>query len=569
MAAAPLDHAVEKIGIGRFQYPLIAAAGLTWSGDAMELSVMAYVLPVLRDEWGISQPAADAFASILFAGMLAGALAWGLFSDAYGRRVGWQATTALTAVAGMLSAAAPEGSVGLFLALRLCVGVGLAGTNLGFALASEWLPRRARGTHLMLTFELFFVGGSLLVVLLAWLALGSIGWRWVLVLATAPLWLALGLTRAVPESPRWLAAHGHAQAAETALRRAAGANGRPPPLAPGALASCASAAEERTAGGSDGRSTAAADAASAAADASDTRRLLPARRSSSLYAACAVACGADGRRAAWRSLMRVAAALCDARLRVRACALCAAWGSAWFVYFGTILLTPKLLAAALPPAANATSSMQSGLHDAHDDAVYASSLLATLAEVPGLLLATCAVHRLGRVRTVAGCMLVAAAALTAMAILHAGPTAELRHDSALYVQLFLLAVGRLACFGGFSALYLLTAEAFPTRLRATAFGLASAASRLAGTLTPFVAGSLWQARPAAALLVYAVAAAGCAATLLCLVRDTGHSPMPDELRRSSRRRDGTSARRERKKKSSTPRFFARVARNWASKLTPL
>ena len=124
MAAAPLDHAVEKIGIGRFQYPLIAAAGLTWSGDAMELSVMAYVLPVLRDEWGISQPAADAFASILFAGMLAGALAWGLFSDAYGRRVGWQATTALTAVAGMLSAAAPEGSVGLFLALRLCVGVG-------------------------------------------------------------------------------------------------------------------------------------------------------------------------------------------------------------------------------------------------------------------------------------------------------------------------------------------------------------------------------------------------------------------------------------------------------------
>ena len=44
MAAAeaiPVDEAVERIGLGRFQLPVLIATGLTWSGDAMEMSVMA------------------------------------------------------------------------------------------------------------------------------------------------------------------------------------------------------------------------------------------------------------------------------------------------------------------------------------------------------------------------------------------------------------------------------------------------------------------------------------------------------------------------------------------------
>ena len=44
-------------------------------------------------------------------------------------------------------------------ACEACIGVGLAGTNLGFALSSELLPRCTRGVALML-FELFFVGSS-------------------------------------------------------------------------------------------------------------------------------------------------------------------------------------------------------------------------------------------------------------------------------------------------------------------------------------------------------------------------------------------------------------------------
>ena len=128
------------------------------------------------------------------------------------------------------------------------------------------------------------------------------------------------------------------------------------------------------------------------------------------------------------------------------------------------------------------------------------------------------------------------------------------------LQLLLVALSRLSAFGGFSALYLLTAETYPcvpspqnpphlrtpatstylipngsrsllrrTRMRATAFGLVSAASRLAGTVSPFVAGTLWDASPVGALVCYALSAAACAAALLARVAETSRRPMPDEL----------------------------------------
>ena len=96
-------------------------------------------------------------------------------------------------------------------------------------------------------------------------------------------------------------------------------------------------------------------------------------------------------------------------------------------------------------------------------------------------------------------------------------------------QVVCIALTRMAAFGGFSSLYVLTAETFPTPLRATAFGVVSGASRLAGTASPFVAGTLWDTSPAAALFSYAAAATLCAVAVRGFVTDTGQRPMPDEV----------------------------------------
>lgn len=493
----------------------------------MELTVIAFVLPVLSKEWGVSQAAADALASIMFVGMLVGALAWGLFTDTFGRKAGWMATTSITAIAGALSAAAPDGSVLLFLVLRAAVGLGLSGTNLGFALCSELLPQRTRG-KLLMYFELFFVGGSVFEVLLAWAVLDhSAGWRWVLLLSTLPLWIALTLSRLVPESPRWLTAHGEAAAAAATLRRAARANGQPLPFGAGEALACSPMRDQRDSrceADCDDVGVVDCDDAAAAVDSRPRTRAdedaSRRRRRGCLSAGVADAIAHVG-------------AVFHPSIRASSVALCAGWFLLTFTYFGCMFITPKVLAAALPPEAGSSNTNSSGGGgDGGDggggasDAGYATSLLATLAEVPGLLLATLAIDRAGRVRTVVGGTLLVAAALASMAFV-AAAVGEGSHAAAVLLVV-LLVVGRAAAFGSYSALYVLSAELLPTRLRATGFGIVSAASRLAGTATPFVAGSVWAASPAAALTCYAAAAALCA-LVVGRLQDTRRRAMPEEI----------------------------------------
>ena len=81
-----MDHIISRTyGDGTFQRRVLAATGLTWSGDACELTVMAFLIPSLKAEWGIEQSQADSIASVVFVGMLVGSLAWGVFSDYYVR----------------------------------------------------------------------------------------------------------------------------------------------------------------------------------------------------------------------------------------------------------------------------------------------------------------------------------------------------------------------------------------------------------------------------------------------------------------------------------------------------
>ena len=523
-----LDGAVERVGFGRFQVPMLLATGLTWSGDAMEMSVMAYVLPVLQKDWGVTQAAADAFASVIFAGMLCGGLGWGIFSDAVGRRTGWLTTTIFTALAGILSAMTPSGAIGTFLTLRAFVGIGLAGTNLGFALATELLPCAARATVLMY-FEFFFVGGSVLEVLLAWLILERYGWRLVLMLSTVPLWISLSLWRHVPESPRWLAAHGRTAEAMAVLERAAVANGRPPLVSgrgqggvdEGSIGvDVGNGAVED--GGCDG----------GAADFTrgpDTPRLTGGGRCRPLALLLrAAAVGFAQMSSAFHPSLRLASA-----------ALCFGWFMLTFTYFGLVMLTPKVVAAAIQPHANATTT--------DVNTVFSRSLLATLSEVPGICIATVAIGRFGRVRAVNGCLLTLTVTLALMAACvrlsaadaqakpsvmspnGAADSATVANSGVAALLLGLMAVSRMAAMGGYSTLYVLTAETFPTRVRATGFGVVSASSRLAGTVTPFIAGSVWASSPSATLACYACSAALCAAVLGLCVPETGGQPLPDEF----------------------------------------
>ncbi|RLN15695.1 hypothetical protein C2845_PM02G06970 [Panicum miliaceum] len=80
------DDALTVMGFGKFQALVLAYAGMGWVAVAMEVMLLSFLGPVVREEWNVSPQDESILSSVVFAGMLIGAFTWGFISDRYGRR---------------------------------------------------------------------------------------------------------------------------------------------------------------------------------------------------------------------------------------------------------------------------------------------------------------------------------------------------------------------------------------------------------------------------------------------------------------------------------------------------
>jgi len=80
------DEALSRLGFGRFQVLLLGFLGTGFVAEAMEVMLLSFVGPSVKEEWGISGGAEGLITSVVNAGMLLGACVGGLASDRYGRR---------------------------------------------------------------------------------------------------------------------------------------------------------------------------------------------------------------------------------------------------------------------------------------------------------------------------------------------------------------------------------------------------------------------------------------------------------------------------------------------------
>jgi putative MFS transporter len=222
-----VGEAVEEIGIGPFQYKLLAICGATWAADAMEVIIIAYVIPIVIRQWSLTSAQAGLIGTAIFIGMLAGAWFWGTITDYVGRKIGFQLTVLVDSVFGFLSALSP-GYVWL-LVLRAVTGFGVGGTlPVDYAIFSEYLPKRNRGRYLVIL-ESFWAVGTIVVAGLAWLILPRapvVGWRVLLAVSAVPGALVFFIRRHIPESPRYLLIEGREEEARQVLQQVARENGK-------------------------------------------------------------------------------------------------------------------------------------------------------------------------------------------------------------------------------------------------------------------------------------------------------------------------------------------------------
>lgn len=190
--------------------------------DGYDLVVYGTVLPTLladSAQLGALDPeTAGALGSYALIGVMVGALTAGAFGDRIGRR-----RTMLTCIVWFsigMGATALSQNVTMFGVLRFLTGIGVGGlvATVG-AMIAEFAPPGRRNLFNAIVYSGIPAGG-VLASLAAITLQDSIGWRGLFWLGALPLFvlLPLALLR-MPESPRWLLAHGRVADAQEICAR--------------------------------------------------------------------------------------------------------------------------------------------------------------------------------------------------------------------------------------------------------------------------------------------------------------------------------------------------------------
>ncbi|UJR15653.1 hypothetical protein I4U23_002589 [Adineta vaga] len=226
-----LEECIDFIGLGRYQWRLIAILGFCSMADAVEMMLLAILGPALTCYWpDVTQIQIASLTTGVFAGMMIGAFIFGIMADKYGRRRVIFLSAVLNTIFGMLTALAPN--YYWILVARVLVGFALSGASQGSTLMLEYLPSNARAT-ITIVIELFWSLGSIFEYLMAMIVVPTYGWRILTALSALPISIVAICMYFIPESPRFFVASGHPDKAERILKTIALTNNRA--LPPGKL----------------------------------------------------------------------------------------------------------------------------------------------------------------------------------------------------------------------------------------------------------------------------------------------------------------------------------------------
>jgi MFS family permease len=205
---------LERLPWGRFHVLVIAALGITWILDGLEVTLAGSVAAALKESPALlfSDLEVGFAGSAYLGGAVLGALFFGWLTDRLGRKKLFFITIAVYLTATALTGLAWN-ALSFFL-FRFLTGCGIGGEYAAInSTIQELIPARYRGHIDLMINGSFWVGaalGALVAVALLNPALiyPEFGWR-LAFLTGAALGLVVFLMRMwIPESPRWLAIHG-------------------------------------------------------------------------------------------------------------------------------------------------------------------------------------------------------------------------------------------------------------------------------------------------------------------------------------------------------------------------
>ncbi|MCP3472273.1 MFS transporter [Bradyrhizobium sp. CCGUVB1N3] len=198
-----VTEVIEEARFGRLQLLILVLCAWIALLDGFDTQAIAYVAPVIAEQWGIAMAGFGPIFGAGLAGLTVGAFVLSPAADRFGRKSVILLSVLLFGIFALGTARAT--TLNELLVYRFLTGLGLGGAMPNIiALTSEYAPKRMRALLIAIMFCGFPLGSTIGGVISAPL-IGALGWQAVFVVGgVLPLVTLIVLLVWLPESIRYL-----------------------------------------------------------------------------------------------------------------------------------------------------------------------------------------------------------------------------------------------------------------------------------------------------------------------------------------------------------------------------
>ena len=216
---------LDRLPWGRFHSLVVAALGITWILDGLEVTLAGALSGALKQSpiLHFSNTDIGLASSAYLAGAVLGAMFFGWLTDRLGRKKLFFITLSVYLVA--TAATATSWDIFSFALFRFITGAGIGGEYAAInSTIQELIPARVRGWSDLVINGSFWIGAALgalgsLVLLDPAVIDPEIGWRLAFLIGASLALVIFFMRLWIPESPRWLMTHGRTAGGRARDRR--------------------------------------------------------------------------------------------------------------------------------------------------------------------------------------------------------------------------------------------------------------------------------------------------------------------------------------------------------------